>query len=102
MFSLNQASTSNPSLQSFQLTHGDIAPVTVQAVAVKVMQLVQGPDNPMADSFKRELAVLMHISHCCDHVCRYLGFTCKEGKFCIVMRLYKQSLSQMIDDQGEQ
>ncbi len=72
-----------------------------QVVAVKVLERSPGSDgdHPMVKTLKRELAVLMHISYRCDHVCRYLGFTVKGHKFCIVMRLYKQSLSAMIAEQ---
>ena len=55
-----------------------------------------GEHDPLVKSLKRELAVLLHVSHQCDHVCRYHGFTRKGSQFCIVMRLYKQSLAQLI------
>ena len=70
----------------------------LQDVAVKVLQLSigSGDSDRLLKSLKRELAVLMHISHTCDHVARFLGFTIKDGNACIVMRLYPHSLADAI------
>ena len=64
---------------------------------MKVLQLPPAAGTgPTIRSLRQELAVLLHTTQHCHYVCRYLGLTVKEGRFCIVMKLYPESLFELI------
>ncbi|EKX49382.1 hypothetical protein GUITHDRAFT_67940, partial [Guillardia theta CCMP2712] len=49
--------------------------------------------------FRRETEVLFLAAMRCHNVCKVYGTTIKDGKLCIVMRLYRQSLQDLIQQQ---
>eukprot|EP00960_Hanusia_phi_P048418 758936-Hanusia_phi.AAC.1 len=51
------------------------------------------------DMFRRETEVLFLAAMRCHNVCKVYGTTIKDGKLCIVMRLYRQSLQDLIQQQ---
>ena len=46
--------------------------------------------------FRRETGVLFMAASRCHNVCKVYGTTVKEGKMCIVMKLYKESMAGMV------
>jgi len=46
--------------------------------------------------FKLKLQTLAFASNMCNRLCRLLGFVVLDGNLCLVMRLYQQSLQQLL------
>jgi serine/threonine protein kinase len=46
--------------------------------------------------FRRETGVLFMAASRCHNVCKVYGTTVKEGKMCIVMKLYKESMAALV------
>jgi hypothetical protein len=46
--------------------------------------------------FRRETGVLFMAATRCHNVCKVYGTTIKDGKMCIVMRLYKESMQGLM------
>lgn len=70
-----------------------------QQVAVKAICITHAATK-LVEKLKQEVLVLMRITDHCRHTCRWLGVTLMEGKFCIVMKLYKSNLVQLVRQQA--
>ena len=46
--------------------------------------------------FRREVGVLFMAASRCHNVCKVYGTTVKDGKLCIVMRLYRESMAALL------
>ncbi|GMH36300.1 hypothetical protein BSKO_04168 [Bryopsis sp. KO-2023] len=71
-----------------------------QEVAVK---LISGDDlrqGGLAELLKCEAEVFHRVSTRCHHVCRLYGITWKGDHLCLIMKLYKKSLSQLLREHG--
>ena len=77
----------------------------MQDVAVKVLDLggIPGgfsPDDPLTqdllDNPKQLLALYMRLSWRCASAARYLGYALVGARFCVVMRLYPDSLAAVV------
>ena len=51
--------------------------------------------------FRRETGVLFMAASRCHNVCKVYGTTVKEGKMCIVMKLYKESMAALVRRQPD-
>lgn len=77
------------------------APAAVQKtcacvqVAVKKLPTAQVSSDALAQ-FKSKLQTLAFASSMCNRLCRLLGFIVLDGNLCLVMRLYQQSLQQLL------
>lgn len=78
-----------------------LAPAAVQKtcaslqVAVKKLPTAQVSSEALAQ-FKSKLQTLAFASSTCNRLCRLLGFIVLDGNLCLVMRLYQQSLQQLL------
>jgi hypothetical protein len=79
---------------------------TPAQVAIKQMQLLQ-QTAPRADPrretpeevFMREVCTTIQISRECAHVVQCFGWSkAKDGQLCLIMRRYKQTMSELIGD----
>ena len=67
---------------------------TTHDVAVKRYPSAFGPEE--MKMFRRETAVLFLAAMRCHNVCKVYGTAAKEGKLCIVMKLYKESMRGLL------
>jgi len=63
-------------------------------VAVKRYPSAFGPEE--MKMFRRECGVLFLAAMRCHNVCKVYGTALKEGKLCIVMKLYKESMRGLL------
>lgn len=63
-------------------------------VAVKKYPSAWGAEE--MDMFRRETGVLFLAAMRCHNVCKVYGTTFKDGKLCIVMKLYKESMGGLM------
>ena len=63
-------------------------------VAVKLLLVQTAAEE--RDMFEKELQVLHRAAMRCQHACRLYGTTVKQGKLCLVMKLYAQSLDRLM------
>jgi len=64
-------------------------------VAVKKLPTAQVSAEALSE-FKVKLQTLAFASSMCNRLCRLLGFIVLDGNLCLVMRLYQQSLQQLL------
>ncbi len=64
-------------------------------VAVKKLETAQVSAEALSE-FKVKLQTLAFASSMCNRLCRLLGFIVLDGNLCLVMRLYQQSLQQLL------
>ena len=67
---------------------------TAHDVAVKRYPSAFGPEEMRM--FRRETAVLFLAAMRCHNVCKVYGTAVKEGKLCIIMKLYKESMRGLL------
>lgn len=67
---------------------------SVHAVAVKRYPSAFGPEE--MKMFRRETAVLFLAAMRCHNVCKVYGTAVKDGKLCIIMKLYKESMRGLL------
>jgi hypothetical protein len=64
-------------------------------VAVKVAERSHN------DRVRREIAAVLSVINKCSFVCCYQHLAMKDGKLCIIMKLYKESLDARINAGGQ-
>lgn len=67
---------------------------SVHTVAVKRYPSAFGPEE--MKMFRRETAVLFLAAMRCHNVCKVYGTAVKDGKVCIIMKLYKESMRGLL------
>ncbi len=78
-----------------QVWYGELSePGKKHSVAVKKYPSAWGEEE--MNMFRRETGVLFMAAMRCHNVCKVYGTTFKDGKLCIVMKLYKESMQSMM------
>eukprot|EP00803_Ostreobium_quekettii_P010527 evm.model.scf_244.7 EVM.evm.TU.scf_244.7 scf_244:54650-59374(-) len=73
----------------------------VEEVAVKLLSEEFLARECLADLLKAEALIFHRVSTRCHHVCRLYGVACKGDQVCLVMKLYKKSLHDLLrESQG--
>lgn len=72
----------------------------VEEVAVKVLSKEYLNGGSLTDLLKVEAEVFQRVSSRCHHVCRLYGVSVRGEELCLVMKLYKKSLSDLLQEEG--
>lgn len=68
----------------------------VEEVAVKLLSDEFVARGALTELLKIEAQIFHRVSTRCHHVCRLYGVACKDGQVCLVMKLYKKSLYDLL------
>lgn len=72
-----------------------------EKVAVKVVSECVRDEEAITKLLISEAEVLHRVSTRCHHVCRFYGVTVKRGKLCLIMKMYKKSLMDVLTARGK-
>lgn len=67
-------------------------------VAVKLLSEEFMAKEGLAEILRVEAQIFQHVSARCHHVCRLYGIACMGDKVCLVMKLYKKSLDDVLQE----